>query len=645
MPVKHLLLAPLRLLCDALHPLYTCCASCGEIAYPGRGYLCASLKPDFAVDAVLLPASAGKGPETAAKALAKELPWLRRVHVARGPLPDAGAAPAGAGESLFSFPDLAEHFLVVHEQGGKPCFVPPRCGSAPRRVAPGALDFFTANGIPLLVPGDSGLPEEALRPFADFMAERGLAFCPRLRFARHLPALSRTCLKKFSAFYAELAQPAPAGSALFFAHLCLWAYAVGMAVPVNPVPAKVPPRAARPGPDRSLPAALQDKKSRRGPRRKLRDLLLSLHPATPGCGACRHTPPSLADLVSPEPAISFPVDIVYTWVNGDDPAHAARRAAWLPGQGKLHENALDPARFRDNEDLRYSLRSLEQFAPWARSVILVTDRQKPSWLKEDHPKIRIVDHSEIIPERFLPTFNSHVIEAYLHTIPGLAEHFIYMNDDFFLGRACGKNEFFTPNGLPLCPVDWRWRRRFGYWYTKTPHAMSYYNTLDILRHLGLPTHPRCVTAHGPYAQTRTNAADAFALYQEHIEGFSGNRFRSTNELAMYCHALPLWAYGQKRLVPCDERHTYVQTDRADRLAYYQGLLKSRRDKAAPLFFCINDVRDNSEATDWLEDFHRLLTTCFPLPSSYENDRPSLEGAPQPLPDQHAEESLHATASP
>jgi hypothetical protein len=282
----------------------------------------------------------------------------------------------------------------------------------------------------------------------------------------------------------------------------------------------------------------------------------------------------------------------------------------------VHDNGLDAARFRDNEELRYSLRSLERYAPWVRSIILVTDGQRPSWLRADQPKIRIVDHREFIPGEYLPTFNSHVIEAYLHTVPGLAEHYLYMNDDVFLARPCRKTDFFAPNGLPLAFVDWRIRRRFGYSYTKTPHAMSYFNTLRILEERGVPTNPKFVTAHGPYPQTRSNALEAFAFYREHIEAFAANRFRTTGELALYSHALPLWIYHKKRLIPCDERYYYVQTRRRDRIAYYRAILRSRRDRVPPLFFCINDVGDRA-AGQWRKDLRNLLGAYYPAPSAYE----------------------------
>ena len=138
---------------------------------------------------------------------------------------------------------------------------------------------------------------------------------------------------------------------------------------------------------------------------------MALHPATQGCAPCPLRFPILSGEYPLEP--DFPVDVVYTWVNGADPAHAAKRAACPPGQRDIHPDGLDRARFRDNEELRYSLRSLESFAPWARKVIILTDEQVPVWLNLAHPKVRIADHVECIPARYLPSFNSQVIEAYL----------------------------------------------------------------------------------------------------------------------------------------------------------------------------------------------------------------------------------------
>lgn len=144
----------------------------------------------------------------------------------------------------------------------------------------------------------------------------------------------------------------------------------------------------------------------------------------------------------------FPIDVVYTWVDGNDPAWDAERRARLEaitGTAQTRESS-GRARFIARDELRYSFRSLHLFAPWVRTIHLVTAGQTPDWLDVDHPMIHLVDHRDILPADALPTFNSHAIETSLHRIEGLAEHFLYFNDDFFLGRPVRPDSFFSPSG-------------------------------------------------------------------------------------------------------------------------------------------------------------------------------------------------------
>ena len=74
-----------------------------------------------------------------------------------------------------------------------------------------------------------------------------------------------------------------------------------------------------------------------------------------------------------------------------------------------------PRRFRDREELRYSLRSLEKHAPWVRHVYLITNGQIPGWLNMDNPRITVVPHEDIFEDQsHLPTFSSSAIEANIH---------------------------------------------------------------------------------------------------------------------------------------------------------------------------------------------------------------------------------------
>jgi hypothetical protein len=116
--------------------------------------------------------------------------------------------------------------------------------------------------------------------------------------------------------------------------------------------------------------------------------------------------------------IDFEVDAVYMWVDGNDPKIREKRLKYLGmEQKKLNIQSAAKGRFYDNDELKYSLRSLEKYAPWVRKIYLITDDQVPKWFK-DNPKIKIVDHKDIIDGKYLPTFNSEVIDFNIHKIKG-----------------------------------------------------------------------------------------------------------------------------------------------------------------------------------------------------------------------------------
>ncbi len=138
------------------------------------------------------------------------------------------------------------------------------------------------------------------------------------------------------------------------------------------------------------------------------------------------------------------IDFVVLWVDGNDPAWQAEKAKYQTG-GTNDGNAVN--RFRDWGLMPYWFRAVEKFCPWIRKVHFVTWGHVPDWLNLDCPKLNHVRHSDYIPAKYLPTFNANTIEMNLHRIPGLAENFVFFNDDMFLLRPMEKDSFFR-EGLP-----------------------------------------------------------------------------------------------------------------------------------------------------------------------------------------------------
>src|SRR5690606_8531700 len=116
----------------------------------------------------------------------------------------------------------------------------------------------------------------------------------------------------------------------------------------------------------------------------------------------------------------------------------------------LDRNAITAHRFSDGGELRYCVRSIRAYAPWIRRIHIVTDDQVPRYfnlLSARRAGVRFVSHGEIFGglELMRPVFNSRAIETFLWRIEGLADHFIFFNDDTFFCAPVKPTDFFTPD--------------------------------------------------------------------------------------------------------------------------------------------------------------------------------------------------------
>ncbi|MBW5482468.1 stealth family protein [Streptomyces bambusae] len=345
-----------------------------------------------------------------------------------------------------------------------------------------------------------------------------------------------------------------------------------------------------------------------------------------------HTAPELAPPLATRPEflvpgvedIDFPVDAVYTWVDGNDPAWQARKAA---AKGEVyHEESASDARFLSRDELRYSIRSLHLFAPWIRNVYVVTDDQVPAWMRTDVPGFQVVSHREIFRDPAdLPTFNSHSIESQLHHIDGLAEHFLYFNDDMFIGRPVTPHAFFTPvgtaryfpspNRIPQGPVA----------PTDTPVDAACKNNRALL----LERFGRVITQpmeHIPYALRRSAMAEAEAAFPEAWARTAASRFRAMTDLSPTSSFALYYAALTGRAQPGSLRFAYVRLSSGDLAERLEKLLDGRNHDS----FCLNDTystADDLEAQQELLD--GFLGAYFPTPSPCEHT--GEERAPWPTP--------------
>ncbi len=144
-----------------------------------------------------------------------------------------------------------------------------------------------------------------------------------------------------------------------------------------------------------------------------------------------------------------PIDFVITWVDPNDPKWQKERQQYK----NTSEEANGSVRYRDWGFLKYLFRAMEVNTPWVNRIFFVTCGHVPSWLNTDHEKLVLVKHSDYIPQEYLPTYNSNVIELFFDRIPGLSEQFVYLNDDMFFFDRLSEEDFFQ-NGLPVDTFSW-----------------------------------------------------------------------------------------------------------------------------------------------------------------------------------------------
>lgn len=309
--------------------------------------------------------------------------------------------------------------------------------------------------------------------------------------------------------------------------------------------------------------------------------------------------------------ISFPIDVVYTWVDGQDLKWQKKYEA---AKKKLDPNFVSSnssSRYTSRDELKYSLRGLAMYAPWVRRVYIVTDDQKPKWLKEND-QLRVISHRQIFTKKSaLPVFNSHAIEAQIHNIPNLAEHYVYFNDDFSITSHASPSLFFNDAGLAkLFPS----RALFGVGGQMSPESIPSIagnNDATLLaRKFGVkPAHK---FGHAPFPQVRSVAKETMKAFPAAFARTSTSRFRDKTNIS------PITLINHFALIK----------GRAMRAKYKLSVMDISKwddDHAhwilhhKPRAMCLNDTVDmTDEQKDIIEPkLHEFLKRMFPFKSPWE----------------------------
>lgn len=251
--------------------------------------------------------------------------------------------------------------------------------------------------------------------------------------------------------------------------------------------------------------------------------------------------------------IDFPIDFVVTWVDNSDQNWKNKR------QQFEFENFDDKSetRYRDYDIFQFWFRAVEKYAPWVNKIYLVTDNQIPKWLNLDNPKIVLIDHHDIIDNKYLPTFNSNAIEVNLKNIENLSEHFVLFNDDMFINGPVRPSDFFWFDGRPrdtaglnaIMPIEnfdhitlnnmiivnkhykkFKVIRKQFFKFFNFKNGMLNVYTLALLF---LPRFTRFFDLHLPYSFLKSEFNRIMDENKNEYEQTSANKFRGINEISVW----------------------------------------------------------------------------------------------------------------
>ncbi|AUU99577.1 stealth conserved region 3 domain-containing protein [Phytobacter ursingii] len=277
---------------------------------------------------------------------------------------------------------------------------------------------------------------------------------------------------------------------------------------------------------------------------------------------------------------SVKIDAVYTWVNHADETWQKK---WLE---TFPDDSFDPDRYTSNDELKYSLRSLNKYAPWLNHIYIVSNCSKPAWLKLGD-KVTWVDHSEIFPEtEMLPSFNSHAIECCLHKIPDLAESFIYLNDDFILAQPTLPGDFFDEAGRSISYFE-----SYGMVYDKMnrdiipDYLQAAINSNNLLKEKFNNYSARNLHRHVPYALKKSVLEEIERSFPEAIRLTRSAKCRSSGDINLTSFFYHHFAFVTGQSVRADLSGIIVRPENIKNLV--------ARDSYKYKVLCFNDGNGSS----------------------------------------------------
>ena len=332
---------------------------------------------------------------------------------------------------------------------------------------------------------------------------------------------------------------------------------------------------------------------------------------------------------------NYPIDFVMLWVDGNDENWKKERAKYdtnINGQDGRNQ------RFRSWDNLQMWFRGVEKYASWVNKIFFITCGQKPEWLDENNPKLRLVRHDEYIPKEYLPTFNSNVIEIHLHRIKDLSEHFVLFNDDMFLTHYIKRQDFFK-KGLPVeqyleYPVGSGINKLMPYIFINNNNIIAKnFSRKDILKNqrwkilnwrygmyffynlifymMPFPNYFGVLTMHIAYPHLKSVIEEVWSKEYEEMCNTSGHRFRQKEDISHYLFRMWYLSYG--RFVPGNR----MKMGKMFKIGIDDQKLFDSIEKERYKIICVADEISDEEFEIAKEKLNKSLNQILSEKSSFE----------------------------
>ncbi|XDG00429.1 hypothetical protein ABKA04_000044 [Annulohypoxylon sp. FPYF3050] len=257
------------------------------------------------------------------------------------------------------------------------------------------------------------------------------------------------------------------------------------------------------------------------------------------------------------------IDFVYNWVNGSEDAFKDIRHSYElesplnDREGKwISQHSIN--RYRDWDELRYSLRSLDVYAKgFVNKIQLLVNSvtngsydkegknmrpQRPIWLKNDentNEHVQVLSHESFFRERekeCLPTFNSLSIESQIYMTPSDTDQLVALSDDMFLGMPHAASDFYSPlfgHTMGFKPDHYNVKQLGGKDQIPSFGEKPFvYYTSYLLNHR-FGERNRHVQAHFTHSVSRRVMEEAMASFPQPSAKGACERFRGESKFQIY----------------------------------------------------------------------------------------------------------------